>query len=196
MRRKVERGYKRKGPTVPPTPEQLWRKVCELNIDIGLACDVETRRIVWDTSVDLTAAVDALGVYRATGLITKRHERAGRLYAMGRRATFGGAFPFGVSLARMVASSLPQDDEQAEQFGKWDELTDEDRHKRQVWLEESYRAADRFLIATAGAVVRAIVRVVLVDSDKLPGRDEVHLVRGLETLARFWCIQDDDEEED
>jgi hypothetical protein len=31
---------------VQPPPESLWQKALALNLDIGLACDVETRRLV------------------------------------------------------------------------------------------------------------------------------------------------------
>lgn len=33
-----------------------------LRVDIGLACDLKSRRIAWNSDAELTAAVDALAV--------------------------------------------------------------------------------------------------------------------------------------
>lgn len=90
---------------VQPTQFQLLRRAEALGIDIKLGVDPKTGRLLWNNRHDLTNAVDALAVYRATNHL-RRREAAGRLYAMDRRVTFGGVFPISTVLAQIVATSL------------------------------------------------------------------------------------------
>lgn len=175
---------------VQPTPEALLRRAEALGLDIKLTVDPVTNRLAWDNSHDLTMAVDSLAVYRATGVIRPREERAGRLYAMGRRSTFGGVYPMSTVLAQLVASSLPQNDEQAADWAGWEMLTDEEREERRERLEANYREADRRLLRVCGPMTRAVVRVVCLDGEKLPVRAEGVLVHGLAFLADYWRMED------
>lgn len=179
---------------VTATPEHQLQRAKALGHELVL---VRTgKRVAWDTrhsiaACDLTAAVDMLAIYRATGVITARHERAGRLYLAGRHATFGGVYPRGTTLSRLIALGLPQSLEQAQDWGGGTLDTDE-QEARQERIEAAYRAADRHLLRTAGAGVRRVLRIVLVDGDKAPPRQEYAVRLGLECLARHWKMQDDD----
>jgi hypothetical protein len=68
-RLKVERGYERKGPTVPPTAEALLQKVLELSLDIGQACDRCGTAMI---------SVGCPGSLHATGVITRLAGEGGR----------------------------------------------------------------------------------------------------------------------
>lgn len=109
---------------------------------------------MWDNSHDLTAAVDALAVYRATKVISRRQEAAGRLYAMGRRATFGGVFPISTVLARMVATSLPRGHEQAADWANRSPMTSARSGRSRL-----KRAIGRPIAGCCGGVVRRCVRL-------------------------------------